>query len=270
MGLFGNANMRNLDKENPSFASPQSLGVISALLPIMIGGMCSLLASIATPRVSLLDNPISVFCICLSCIALLGALMPKIFKWGWRSEYFGFPTFYVASLSLFGIIPWLCILVYGGIPLGARIALLCSYAIPTFWWCRRFVHFYRGVFSDKPLRDFIYLEEFDAVYYSQQNDKFLLERKRGLRQFPSNLAFLIPLALGFCLTPFSRSVYNFTGISFTLTFLTIIGLPITVMILGLTTRCLLIYYFYPWKIKRQTGKDVYVDMVTKTTMPRKK
>jgi hypothetical protein len=29
-------------------------------------------------------------------------------------------------------------------------------------------------------------------------------------------------------------------------------------------RGYLVFYYYPWKIKKETGKEVYVDMVTKT------
>jgi hypothetical protein len=262
--------VKDLDKENSPFARPQSIAFIGAGLPFLLGGMCSILASTAAPKIPFFDNPISVFCIWLFAIAPIMALVPKIFKWDWRTKYFGFLSFYVACASLLGVIPWLCILVYSALPSGAKLVVLFAYAIPIFWWCRRFILYYRQIFRDPKIYNFVYLEEVDVVYYSQKNDNSLIERKCGLKQFPSSLAITAPMALALLLIPFSRGLKDLVGLSFIFTFLTIGTLPITLSFLGLTTRGFLVFYFYPWKIKRRTGKEVYVDLLIKTAMPRKK
>lgn len=261
--------MRNLDKENPLIAHPQSLVLVGALLAFLLGGMCSILASEATPTIGLLGNPLAIFCLCVSAAAVICCLVPKIFRWNWRAQYFGFSTLLLASVSLLGIIPWLCLVLYSALSPMTRFFIFCAYIAINFWWCRRFVLFYGRIFSEKILRDFVYLEEIDAVYYSQKNDNCLMEKRFRFRQFPSAAAVLIPFVSAFLLVPFSHTINVLVGLPFALSFLTVGSLPITLMILGLTTRGLLIFYFYPWKIKKQTGKIVYVDLLTKTAMPRK-
>lgn len=262
--------MRNLDKENPLLAHPQSLVLVAALLAFLLGGMCSILASVATPKIRFLDNPLVIFCLGVSAAAVIVCLVPKIFKWDWRAQYFGFSTFLFASVSLLGIIPWLCLVLYSALSPATRFSIFCAYLAINFWWCRRFVLFYGRIFSEKNLRNFVYLEDVDAVYYSQKNDNCLMEKRFKFRQFPSAVVVLIPFISAFLLVPFSQTVKVLVGLPFALSFLAIGSLPVTLMILGLTTRGILIFYFFPWKIKKQTGKIVYVDLLTKTAMPKKR
>jgi hypothetical protein len=264
MGLRGDPILRNLDKENPLFARPQSVAPIGAVLPFILGGMCALLASEATPHIPISGNPLALFCICLSVASLISALMPKIFGWDWRTKYFGFSTVYLASASLLGVIPLLCIVLYSSLPLWARLSLLCGYAGTIILWCRRFVLFYRRVCSNKVLRDILYVEDIDAVYYSQKNDNWLIEKKFKLKQFPSNIVILISLGLAFILVPFIHAVKDIVGLPFPHMFLTVGSFPVIMAVLGLAMRGYLVFYYYPWKIKKETGKEVYVDMVTKT------
>lgn len=91
-----------------------------------------------------------------------------------------------------------------------------------------------------------------------------MEKKFKVKQFPSNIVVLVSLGLAFLLIPFFGSVKHLVGLPFPYTFLTIASLPVTMMVLGITARGYLVFYYYPWKIKKETGKDVYVDMVTKT------
>jgi hypothetical protein len=265
MGLRGDSILRNLDKENPLFARPQSVAPIGALLPFILGGMCAFLASEATPQVPFFDNPLALFCVGLSVTALVSAFVPKIFNWDWRTKYFGFSTIYLASASLLGIIPWLCIVLYSTLPLWTRLFLFFGYAAIVIQWCRRFVLFYRRIFADKALRNIIYVEDSDAIYYSQKNDNWLIDKKFKLKQFPSNTVVLISVGLAFLLLPFVRSVKHLVGLPFPYTFLTIGSLPVIMTVLGLTVRGYLVFYYYPWKIKKETSKEVYVDMVTNTS-----
>jgi hypothetical protein len=270
VGLCGAAILRDLDKENPSFARPQHMAVICAILPFLLGAMCAIIASEATPGRPWMSTPLSIFCIGLCPAALVSAFVPKIFHWDWRAKYFGFSTIYFSSASLLGIIPWLCVLIYGSLPLWERLLLALFYVLPIAWWCRRFVIYYRHIFSDHELRNILYIEEIDAVYYYQKNDNWLIEKKYKFKVFPSNFAFISPLALAFLLVPWMRMVKAHFGLPFPHAFLTIASLPVVMMILGLTMKCYLTFFHYPRKIKAETGKDVYVDMVSKTTKRRAK
>lgn len=55
----------------------------------------------------------------------------------------------------------------------------------------------------------------------------------------------------------------FAGIPFVHIFLMVGTLPISWMCTGLGYRSFLIFYRYPSKIRSETGKDVYVDLIGK-------
>lgn len=159
-----------------------------------------------------------------------------------------------------GIVPWFGIVFFSSLPSAARVLLFASYTTSVFWWCRRFVIHYRFVFANGELRNGIYQEETDAIYYLQQKDKILLEKKRKVEQFPSSFFFIFFMACAFLTIPFAAKLSTWVGTSFILIFLTIATLPIVLMCSGLAVRGYLVFYYYPWRLKRQTGKDVYVIM----------
>jgi hypothetical protein len=81
-------------------------------------------------------------------------------------------------------------------------------------------------------------------------------------QVPSIIIFIAPMVIAFLLTPFMSSVTHWVGMPFTYVFLAVSAIPINLLCLGVATKGFLIFYYYPWKIKRLTGKTVFVDMAT--------
>lgn len=160
--------------------------------------------------------------------------------------------------------PWLSIVFFSNLPGWIRLLLLGAYSASVVFWCRRFVVYYRQVFFDGNLRRFLYEENDDAIYYLQQGDKTLFEKTLKLDQVPPNLVFVLFMGLAFLMTPFASKLTRLVGIPFIHIFLTVAGLPITLMCLGLAVRGYLIFYYYPWQLKRTTGKEVYVLMATAT------
>jgi hypothetical protein len=209
------------------------------------------------------------FCLCLSPVALVSACLPKIFNWDWRAKYFGFSAIHFSSISLLGVIPWLCILLYSSLAPWEKSLLLIYYIAPNIWWCRRFVIYYRQIYGDRESRDMVYVEESDAVYYYQKNDNWLIEKKYKFKLFPSNLLTISPLAVAFLFAPWMTAVKAHVGLPFPHAFLAVASLPVVMMVLGLTIKCYLVFFHYPHKIKSETGKEVYVDMVHRT-IPLKK
>lgn len=256
--------MRNLDEENPTFASPRNLAPVGAMLLFLLGAIGAALVSEATPHRPWTDTPLSIFCVCLCPVALVSAWLPRVLNWDWRAKYFGFNTLYFSSMSLLGLIPWLCLLLYGSFALWEKLALFILYLAPTIWWCHRFITYYQGVFADHDLRRALYIEESDAVYYCQKNDNWLVERKHKFKLYPSNVLVITPMILAFLLVPWMREVKLYFGLPFPHVFLTLSSLPLVMMVFGLTIKSYLTFYHYPQKIKSETGKDVYVDMVSKT------
>jgi hypothetical protein len=246
------------------------MAVICSILPLLLGAMCAVIASEATPSRPWISTPLSVFCLCICPAALVSACLPKIFNWDWRTKYFGFSTIYFSSASFLGIIPWLCLLLYGSISLFEKALLLLFYVAPIIWWCRRFIAYYQNIYLDSDFRNILYEEEIDAVYYCQKNDNYLIEKINKFKIYPPNLYFIGPLLLAFFLAPWTRVIKAHTGLPFPHVFLTVASLPLVMMILGITTKCYLTFYHYPRKIKYETGKNVYVDMAKKTMLPAKK
>lgn len=219
------------------------------------------LASGAAPNIPTVDNTVAGFSVGLVLLSLLFAPVPWVFKWGWHSRYFGAVAPLLGSAALSALIPLFCIAFYGRLPFWVSGCLIFLEVGLIVWWCRRFVVFYRRIFADNRLFRSIYEEEDDAVYYLQRVDKWAMDKFK-FAQMPSSSMLLVPMILAFLLAPFMNSVTRFTGVPFTHVFLSIAGIPIVLLCLGLATRGYLIFYYYPAKIKRATGKDVYIDMAS--------
>lgn len=254
--------MRNLDAINPSIAKPKSLGSIGALVPLILSASCVTLADGAAPHIPFNQNPLSIFCLGVVILSLLFLFIPRIFNWGWQAKYFGIPLFYVGSLALVGWIPILCIVLYGKLPLWFTLAYLGINIGLTYWWCNRFIIIFKNIYDDPKLHNCLYVEEQDAVYYMQKGDVWLLEKKFKFSQFPSNIFLISAMIIAFLLVPFMGVLTQLIGVPFTHIFLAVALVPINLFALGFTTKSILGFYYYPWKIKRQTGKDVYVDMAS--------
>jgi hypothetical protein len=167
-----------------------------------------------------------------------------------------------ASVALIGWIPILCIVIYSKLSLWFSLGYVGVNIALTVWWCRRFVVFFRRVYADQNLWANLYVEEPDAVYYMQTYDKWLFEKKFKFPLNPSISSFIAPIVFAILLIPFTATVSVWVGLSFMYIFLALTAIPLSLLSLGWATKGYLVYYYYPWKIKRQTGKNVYVDMAS--------
>jgi hypothetical protein len=234
-----------------------------ALLPIMMTGMCAVIAADVTPNQSISTNVISQICLVLCLISFALMFVPILFRWDWKAQFFGAGLVYSGAFALIGLIPWACILVYSSLPIWSRIVIFLAYAVPIVLWCKRFITLYRNIFQNEDTRNIMYCEEENAVYYLQKGDIWLMEKKFKFRQIPPSYLFLVAILLAFLCVPFARVLSRALVMPFPHILLTAMSLPIVLMCTGLATRACLIFYYYPWRIKRATAKDVYVDMSTK-------
>lgn len=205
--LSGGCILKKLDQINPEIAKPERILPIGAILPILFGGMCWVLASEAAPNTPFRQDPLSIFCVFSMIVGCFLAAVSKIFKWGWRACYFGFGMFCMGSVSLPGVISWLCIIFYGSFPTLMRYLLFLSYGAIVIWWCRRFVLYYQSVMLVAHLRSKIYSEDDDAVYYLQKNDTWLLNNRYKFKQLPPNAFFVMMSLLGFLSFPFAKNLF---------------------------------------------------------------
>ncbi|CDG82650.1 putative membrane protein [Janthinobacterium agaricidamnosum NBRC 102515 = DSM 9628] len=218
------------------------------------------MANDASPNTDLGKNPIAIFLLILLILSFILIFIPKIYKWNWETKYFGVGIFEIGSISLFGITPTLCLLVYSDLSLKSRTAIFLIYTLQIFFWCKRFSKFYKKIYENPDLRKKIYVEEDDANYYMQKGDRWLIDKKFKFKQLPSNLYFLLSIFFAIAIIPFSHDIIKITKLPFIYTFCAIAALPISLLGCGLITRSWLIFYYYPKKIKAKNKKPVYVDM----------
>lgn len=191
------------------------------------------------------------------------ALLSKPRRLGWHVRYFGIGSFYTGSASLFGVVPWLCIVLHGNSPLWKKVLLFVAYGGVTAWWCMRFVIVYRRIMSVDEQARLIYQEESDAIYYVQKADGWLLTKRYKFEQSPHAMVYVGTCALGFLALIFSGITYRMLGAPAIDGFTLIAFFPVVLLTLGLATRGYLIYYHFPRILKKKTGKHVYIDMSSK-------
>jgi hypothetical protein len=255
--------LRNLDDENPRMARPEYMASWGASLPLILAGLSAALAADAARSIAFSRNPLAMLCLGLCVLSICLVLVPRIFKWDWRAQYFGVAALYLSSVGLLGLIPWLSVVLYSTIPLWARLMLLLAYGLPIVWWCRRVILFYRHIFSEPQMRNMLYVEEADAVYYLQRSDKWLIEHKYKFQQSPPNLVFAFAGGIAFLMVPFMTSISHFFGLPFPHIFLMIGCFPLILLVSALAVHGYLVFYYYAGKMRSQTGKEVYVDMTAK-------
>lgn len=254
--------MKDLDSINPTFMRPSSFSKVAAFGVLLLTLVSVPFASGPAPDVPLKSNPIVVmlFVMLLGSLGLL--IMPLVSKWDWRTKYFGSSALCMVSFSLFTLIPCVVLFLYGRAPVVIDLFIAGVYAICHLSWCGKFSAIYRQVYENDELRKIVYHEEFDAIYYSQRGDKFLLEEFYKFSQSPRDRYFVFSVVVACLLIPIMDQVSEFMGIPFAHIFLMVGALPASLMFTGLATRSYLIFYKYPAKLRKATGKDVYVDLVS--------
>jgi len=212
---------------------------------------------------NLSNNFIAMSGLFLCVFSVLSFFISMIFRWDWQSKHFGVFCVPFSTVSSFGIYPALCFYYYGTCPVYIRIVLLIANVVLILWWCCRFLLVYRKIMSLPEFSSLLYVEEDDANYYLQKNDIMILEKKLKFEQLPAGILLGGPMLLAVFLVPFYSVVSKYAGIPFPHIFLAIFAIPIELMCLGLVTRGILVFFYYPSIIARRTKKPVYVDLVSK-------
>lgn len=255
--------MRNLDVVNPEFFRPSKLAALSAFTLLAMTLLSVPLADAAAPNVPIAKNPILLVIFLILGASFVLVLISVIFRWGSTTRCYGVAFLSFASVSYLGVIPCMTVVLYGGSPYWAKTIVTLFYAVTNFLWCRKFVKLYAEVFNNEILCSTIYEEEPDAVYYMRRGDDFLLKNYFKFSQMPRDRYFLLFIIIGFLMVPMMSPLRAFFGLPFVHIFLLVAMLPVSWMSIGFAVRGFLVFYLYPAKIKRTTGKDVYVDLATK-------
>lgn len=254
--------MRNLDEINPAFLRPSRFSIFSAFTSGALVLLSIPLAYSAAPTIPLSENVIVLFLVAIFSLSLVLALMAFILDWGWKTSYYGTSLLCLGCISFLAIVPCLALMLYSSASYWIKLLIVSIYIISHVMWCRRFTKVYRRIFDDVNMRSMIYAESSEAVYYVRSVDDFLIEKKCKFEQIPQARYFVIFMVLAIALIPAMNTVAGVTNLPFVHSFLIVAMLPVSWMSIGLAVRAYLIFYFYPARIKRETGKEVYVDLVS--------
>lgn len=252
--------MRTLDATNPIQFKPGKFAGVGAVLPILLSLICLPLVLAVDPDTPPLRNPIILALAAILAASCFMLVWPSVFKWDWRTKYFGVLSLYLGSVPLIGFVPCVCIVFYGSGAFAVRACLLLIYGTLHVIWCRRFVVAYSDAIKSAQLRSLIYQEDADAVYYMQRGDRLLLEKELKFKQIPGGSYFLIFISAAVALTLLQSWVRTVFGVPFFHVFLLVSMLPVSLTFSGFAVHGLLVFYLYPAKIERASGKRVYVDM----------
>jgi hypothetical protein len=119
--------LRDLDKLNPEIAHPNRALPLAAVLPFLVGGMMWLIASGAYEGKPFYQEVPSLLCATVMAMSVVIALLSKLRRLDWHVRYFGIGSFYLGSASLFGVVPWLCVVLYGNSPPWKKMLLFVVY-----------------------------------------------------------------------------------------------------------------------------------------------
>lgn len=254
---------RDLEALNPSFLRPNRFVPLGAVLPVLLGLCGCALADGAAPWLPFLRDPLVLACLFICSVGVMLMLVPRLFAWNWDSRHFGAASLLIASIALLGAIPWLSILLYSRPALWLRLLLFVPYLAAHCWWAWRFVRVYRDIFADAAMRRQLYAEGPNCFYYVQKANTLLLEKKLKFASMPSAFLFLGCLALAFVSLFFAMPLVRYFGLPMPHLFLAIAAIPIDMMGVGLAVQGLLAFYWYPARLRAQTGKLTFVDVVSK-------
>lgn len=233
---------------------------------------CILLASVllslplaygAAPDVPLMQNPIVLMMCAIVSTSTVIAVASALFKWGWKAKYYGVSLLCVGGISFMAIVPCLAVVLYGSAPYWLGVCGILFYGCTHYFWCRKFAILYKRVFDDDVLRNIVFQEEAGAVYYLRSGDDFLLEKHFKFSQTPADRYFVLFMVLALLMISIMGPLRAYIGVPFVHVFLAVAMLPVSWMSIGLAFRAYLIFYLYPGRIKKATGKDVYVDLASK-------
>ena len=255
--------MKNLDALNPSFARPDVFISTGALLPLLTSLVGVGFAAGAAPDLPVLHNVVALFCLAVFAASCAMLVIPRVLRWDWRAGYFGFALLYILSISLIGGIPWLCILAFSSAPLWSRCLLFALHALTLLWWASRYLALYAKVFASDELRPKVYLEEDDCIYYLQKGDRMVLDKVFKFKEFPPTLFIVATLAAACASMLYAGEMVAFFGLPYAHIFLAIFAVSVNMIGVGFAVRGWLVFYKYPRLLRRQTGKQVYVDMASK-------
>jgi hypothetical protein len=258
--------LTTLCEANRAAGSTRKIFLISLIIPISMGLVMWALASGAAPERELSENYLAMFGLAMTVLSIFMIPVAYAFKWNWEAKYYGSFIFPLATGSVLGICPALCIAIYGALSVFWSTIIMMLEVSAIFWWCRKIFKIYMKIHVSINLFSQIYVDKNERVHFLLQGDKAVLEKFMKFSVSPSAKMFILFAMLAFLTIPYAFLASKFAGVPYTHVFMAVGGVPLNLFFFGLCTKSWVVFYYFPKKITNETGKHVYVDM---SSLPKK-
>ncbi|WP_155640085.1 hypothetical protein [Burkholderia territorii] len=241
------------DENPPSFLA---IGVLSCVL---FGGLGAMMSFSAYGDAIGKNNPTWILGIGIAVFGMLGLPVIYWINRSGRSVYRTGINGVAGSIAISYCITNSAISPFLVMPMNdwVRIIGFLFCAIGNIWWCISFARIYKKIYVDRVLFQSLYIDAGDFYVMTPARDSRLIERRLKFNQMrPAYLLIpIMPLvSLSFVLERILEPVIGFGGFW---TFAAFIAIPLSMIFNGLLVKGGLMYFYYPAKLTRSTGKPVY-------------
>lgn len=244
------------------YESRQGWPVIFVVIALLIDGMGVFLAANVAGDRPTLSNPLVLFGIVHAAICLCLAVSLLSSRWQWRVEQQGLVVL-VPSVG-FGYLflsSYLSLMLYSSASWLVGLIMLLALVLYHGLWAWRVVTWYGTAWVDESLRASIYRECDDHIFYTRLGELGIRD-KLGVKFFPSNATMVGGLLVSLGSYFFRHDLTQYFGAQWVPIAFAIGGFIMSIFATTLVTMSVLLYFVYPRILKRQTGKPVFIDLMS--------
>lgn len=245
----------------PIYLSRLGLPVLFIVFGVLVDGIGMFMAADVSSRVPARENMLVWIGLlhATGCIAVAASLV--VAKWSWRAEQHGLLAFVMMGFAYFMLSSYLGIVIFSPAHPTFRALMLVILLAYHGWWISRVVRWYGRAWHDDSLRNLIYVERSDHIVYLREGERNVRERL-GVQFFPSNWTLVSTFLLGLG-TYFARdNLTRYFDASWVPIAFAIWGLSLSVFVTTMVTSSVMTCFVFPSRLRRQTGKHVYVDLLS--------
>ena len=244
------------------YESRQGWPVIFVVIALLIDGMGMFLAADVAGDLPTLLNPLVWFGIVHAAICLCLAVSLLSIRWEWRVEQQGLVVLVPSvGFGYFFLSSYLSLMLYSSASWLVRSIMLLALVLYHGLWAWRVVTWYGTAWADENLRASIYRECDDHIFYTRLGEVGIRD-KLGVKFFPSNVTMVGGLLVSLGSYFFRHELTEYFGAQWVPIAFAIGGFTMSVFTTTLVTMSVLLYFVYPGMLKRQTGKSVFIDLLS--------
>ena len=189
------------------------------------------------------------------------AVFMGVGDWSWRAAHMGFASLSYLALGYLLLSSYIGLALYSSAPVWVRATMLLALIAYHGWWVLRIVMRYRCAWHTAKFRRLIYVEQEDCITFRRSGEQEV-RRRLGIKFFPGNLTIVATLLVSLGSYLFRRELTEYFGAQWVPIAFAIGGFTMSVFTTTLVTMSVLLYFVYPGILKRQTGKSVFIDLLS--------